>query len=463
MTREYLKYQAAGFKSENQYYIYDRFSNNIINVDEFIFEYLDDLEDNCDRFLNNNLIEKKNSAKKEILDLQHNHNTLKPFIIPKLPDIKGAYPFVEKRLFTVTLYLTSDCNFNCKYCYRHQKNYIPLYMSWDIAKKAIDFLLQNASSDNLYISFFGGEPMLNFDLIQKAVLYSSGIKKDITYSITSNGSLMTPDIVNFLVKYNINLTISLDGPEGINDAYRFYPNSKGTFKEVVKNLNYIKKNVPDYFYKLVSINAVLQSEEGFPVEKIQFLNSLTSLFTLSPLVEKNRYLNYSYSFIKGFLSNYEKAHIDNNNGRNTIPYYLINNKIHELFLQIHGRKNRSLDKLDSYLPVEPCNMGAYKIFVDPEGTIFSCDKLYYKNKGMIGNVDSGVNYTKCIDHLQNYYNISYSMCNKCWAFRFCRACYKDVDGIGKDYCKRFKSILLKVFSSYIKIISHSPFAFSTYK
>lgn len=96
MTREYLKYQAAGFKSEDQYYIYDRFSNNIINVDEFIFEYLDDLGDNCDKFSNDNLIEKRNAAKEEILDLRDNNNVLKSFIIPKLPDIKEAYPFVKK-------------------------------------------------------------------------------------------------------------------------------------------------------------------------------------------------------------------------------------------------------------------------------------------------------------------------------------------------------------------------------
>lgn len=336
-------------------------------------------------------------------------------------------------------------------------------MSWDIAKRAIDFLLKNTSSGDLYISFFGGEPMLNFDLIKKAVFYASETEKNISYSITSNGSLMTPDIVNFLVKYNINLTISLDGPEEINDAYRLYPNSKGTFKKVVKNINYIKKNFPDYFYTQVSINAVLQSEEGFPLEKIQFLNSLTPLFTLSPLVEENRYFNYSCSFIKGFLSHYEKAHIDNKKDRTNIPYSLIKNKIHELFLQIHGRKKRSFTELNSYLPIGQCNMGTSKIFVDPEGTIYSCDQLYYKNKGKIGNIDSGVDYLKCVDHLQNYYNVTYSKCNKCWAFRLCRACYKDIDGIGKDYCARFKSILLKVFSSYIKIISHNPSAFSIYK
>lgn len=149
----------------------------------------------------------------------------------------------------VTLEVTKKCNFRCTYCFVDYFSYkgkkgTSSDMSLHVAKKAIDFLINNAKineHNSIEICFFGGEPLLNWSLIEYAVKYANyhtnGSEMEVLYSIITNGSLVNQKIASFLKENRVKVSVSLDGPQYLNDKTRKYADGKGTFNETVKGIN----------------------------------------------------------------------------------------------------------------------------------------------------------------------------------------------------------------------------------
>ncbi len=156
-------------------------------------------------------------------------------------------------LLRLTLCITEDCNFRCKYCaysefYDHTRNPSDKYMDFTIAKKAIDYYFSLLKEGKRYnplrkpsIGFYGGEPLLNFKLIKDIVKYveCNYINYKTVYTITTNGSLLDDKKANWLMKHKFIIDVSLDGPEQEHNRLRVYTNGNGTFKEVMKNTSSI--------------------------------------------------------------------------------------------------------------------------------------------------------------------------------------------------------------------------------
>jgi uncharacterized protein len=145
------------------------------------------------------------------------------------------------------LYLvpTSRCNFRCKYCSIMHNNKGGSDMSEHRAKKAIDLFFSCLKDRNGKIIFYGGEPLMNFELVKWAVAYirkkEKLMKKEINIVIISNGSMLTEEIIRFIKKNSISLSISLDGLKS-NNGMRVYENNKETFDDVIRGIKLLKKN-----------------------------------------------------------------------------------------------------------------------------------------------------------------------------------------------------------------------------
>jgi uncharacterized protein len=128
---------------------------------------------------------------------------------------------------TLNLLVSQDCNIRCGYCYAGHGTYgsEKKLMSYDTARKCIDKLLSKEHEN--HILFFGGEPLLNFSLIEKLDSYLNKKKLSAKYTMVTNGTIMNDEIKNFINKKSLNLWISLDGPKDINDGQRF-----GSFESV---------------------------------------------------------------------------------------------------------------------------------------------------------------------------------------------------------------------------------------
>lgn len=153
-----------------------------------------------------------------------------------------------------TLNLTRSCNFRCPWCFTHGHG--EGNMSFETARKIVDFLFENAKRINDYveISFWGGEPLLRWELLKEITIYATrksmqtGIQ--VRFGGTTNGSLLTPDKFDFLDRYKILFLFSFDGSKKTHDKYRRFSNGEGSYDLCLNNLKEALKKWPIYRTRL---------------------------------------------------------------------------------------------------------------------------------------------------------------------------------------------------------------------
>ena len=143
------------------------------------------------------------------------------------------------------LHVAHACNLNCEYCFAAQGKYNaeksrgrPALMSYEVAKAAIDFLVKNSGSRrNLEVDFFGGEPLLNMDVVKKTVAYARSAEKEagknFRFTLTTNGVLLDDDVTEFCNREMNNVVLSLDGRREVHDRFRRYCDGRGSYDDVV--------------------------------------------------------------------------------------------------------------------------------------------------------------------------------------------------------------------------------------
>lgn len=158
-----------------------------------------------------------------------------------------AVPLQKFPLQRVVLNVTNQCNLACTYCYEYSADRIaqqegkPKYMSADVAESAVDMLIKEAGSrTTLHVTFFGGETLLNFPVMRSTVEYAErkatelGIKID--FSLTTNATLLTPEIVDFLSMHRIGVTVSIDGDRELNDRMRVFHDGRGSYNVIAPKI-----------------------------------------------------------------------------------------------------------------------------------------------------------------------------------------------------------------------------------
>ena len=233
------------FKTEKNYYFYDTGTGKVAKLNSNVYIVLKSLlegmpvEDIKNLQLSKSEFEDAISEIKSAMENEHilqapPLKTLTGDAVTELDDI------LENKVENVTLEVTEKCNLRCKYCIYHPSH--PEYrafghenMKWDVAKKAIDFLKEHSqNAENRHIGFYGGEPLLNFELIERAVEYAKKLfGEDMSFAITTNATLVNDKIAEYFAKNNFNIIISLDGPQEMHDANRLMVNGTGSFEKTV--------------------------------------------------------------------------------------------------------------------------------------------------------------------------------------------------------------------------------------
>lgn len=193
--------------------------------------------------------------------------TGRQFVVPVCADDfalleeKRTAAIPQQGLETLYLLLSDHCNLRCSYCFIHQSMpevYTRKTMIWETAQMAIDMFFANVAKNppetrksRKTILFYGGEPLLNFVVLRKAVLYVEDVYKNeiaemgdrgFIFSLITNGTLITDRMAAFLVEHpRIAITVSLDGPKEINDQKRIYINGKGSYDQVVRGLRRLRQ------------------------------------------------------------------------------------------------------------------------------------------------------------------------------------------------------------------------------
>lgn len=431
------------FKTDKNYYIYDVNTNEIVKVDEVIWNLFPDSEkcyiadlsrlqekhgtDELERALN----EIRSSIRKD-----HYFSSNKPKIGMKMT-MKHLEEHIKHKNEQTILNVTEDCNFRCKYCiysgiYKDTRTHSNKYMTWEIAKAAIDDFLTNSSEvENPAFSFYGGEPLLAIDLIKKSVAYLKEKGKKCHYCITTNGSLLNKNNIRYFIDNNFLLSISLNGPKEIHDLYRVYNSGKGSWDDVNSNIKLIRNIDYEYYrnnvsfictflppYKITQIIDYFDINE--PVANVKFSNVDDSVdyfkrnFSKSQL-EDDFYNQYSLLFDEYIaLFKDQKMYI----GR----FRLLSDLFESFPVLFHKRANYMLS--DMMLSQGQCYMGARRLFVSSSGDYFPCERV--KEHYPIGNVINGVNYKKIYEYISMFNNSQKYLCYDCPYIRFCLKCIKSI-------------------------------------
>ncbi|WP_273326184.1 PapB family radical SAM/SPASM ranthipeptide maturase [Vallitalea guaymasensis] len=216
----------------DKFYYYNAVTSSLYEMDEVTIKILNnDIDDIIDSAYEDNMNFMKQNF---IVRTEENEVTLDE-IYNKVA--VSSLIFNPNQLI---LMVSQECNLRCSYCYGGDGEYnLRGKMKYEVAKKAVDYFVSHSKKDKLNICFFGGEPLLNFDLIKKIVAYTKELENELnrefTFSMTTNGTVINKEIERFIIEHDFSVTISIDGDSTAHNSNRFYGNKKGCYDDVIKN------------------------------------------------------------------------------------------------------------------------------------------------------------------------------------------------------------------------------------
>lgn len=424
------------FKSIHGFYMYDANKNEILPISDESYHYLELLEKESGQL--------GEMIPKELEDLKK-QGYLAPARVKRIKHPMTDYVEVilARRMKKITLQLTQNCNFRCKYCHYTensggQRLHSQKRMDIETAKAAILFLRDHSiDTDEVFIGLYGGEPLLEFPMMKEIVAFAKTALegKKIQFMLTTNAALMNEEIIQFIEQEQINLLVSLDGPKEINDLNRVKADGSGTFDTIIEKVKYMHEHHPKLFKKIM-LNVVMNPSHDY--DKILNLfrdYPFLSKIEVTPTIvddtgakEKNVYAEQFVSKIRyyDFLT---YLSILNRFPKEDLPVMLRQrwSKIKEDIDEFHGGTLLP----EEFAPGGPCIPGENKLLVTVEGNFIACERVNEISDCMIiGSLEDGLYFDKVKD-LLNVAKITEEQCKECWAFFGCTICGKKADENGK--------------------------------
>jgi uncharacterized protein len=284
-----------------------------------------------------------------------------------------------------TLCITRQCNLRCNYCYISKDDDV---MPLSVAQAAIDFAFKNTPrEEKIDIGFFGGEPLLEFDLIKeitgKITSHPLYDRERVILTVVTNGTILDHEIIDFLIKNNIAYQVSCDGPPEIQDIFRSFTCGQGSSSTVEKNIKYALEA-----FGAIPVNAVFHPRT--------FHNLPDVIEYFSGLGLKQIYLNPDFSAPWTKMDADELELIYKEIGEQYIRFYLDGNPH---FISLIDSKITVILR-GGYQPLERCRMGKGEFAFSPQGNIYPCERL----------IGSGIGKKHCIGNIVRGFDIKYSNC-----------------------------------------------------
>ncbi len=369
-----------------------------------------------------------------------------------------------KNLGQIIFQITQDCNLRCKYCifsgkYYYKRNHTNKNISFEVAKEGINKiydLIKDRQRKEFALGFYGGEPMLNVSIIKNIVAYAEKRFRDfkLSYYLTTNGTLVNLDHLDFFLKKNFKILISLDGPKAIHDRHRVFRNDTGSHDVVMANLLKIKSFNETYYYGNINLIAT------FP-DYIK-ISEYYDFFENNPIVNE-------LDVTVGLVDSRDTCFYDGIESKDNLR----DESVEYLFQRIKYKCNEEL----SLSPIEKNLIKPYKkidealtkrclhdtsgtclfdsrVFVDCHGMFHVCEKI--GSVSPIGNVQDGFDLERMQNMLNRFCELVRSSCATCNVRSFCRICFANIERNGEfvldsSWCREKRDITEKMLSEYIEL------------
>ena len=329
-------------------------------------------------------------------------------------------PPADFPLQSLVMNLTNQCNLSCQYCYEFGEDKVatpsgkPKFMDIETARASVDFLLsQSPGRSAVHITFFGGETLMNFPLLKQVVGYATeqaaAQGRAIDFSLTTNATLLTPAIIEFLSENRIGVTVSMDGPPDLHDKLRVFANGQGSYAIIEPR-----------------VRALIQGHKTRPITaRVTLTNGVTDVVRIF------RHLKNDLGFHEvGFApvtTSPDRLYAIGDQGMDGVleQFHVLADEYLEYALrgEMHGFSNVSDTIAELYQGVNkshPCGAGLGLMGVGPSGDIAPCHRFVDSDAHALGNIKTGgVDRAKQADFLnRGHINNKYD-CHTCWARPLC--------------------------------------------
>jgi uncharacterized protein len=422
-------------KSRYGYYFFDVNINKIVNISEDTYEYLRNMINNREY---RHLYTPSVKCEYEKLKASGYLKNKRPTNI-EMHDLHNIDYYLNYRLQKLTLQITQACNFRCSYCHYTYGDDINYHshksnnMNWETAKKAIDFFAKRTRDTAVInIGFYGGEPLLEYKLFEKCIAYCNNVfeGKILTYSLTTNAALLTPDITKYLIDNNTSILVSLDGPKEIHDKNRkFAYDGSGSFDIVYENLDKIKIELPEYFTKIRFNSVIDPANDCSKINNFFACDLFGDRDVTTPIVNptQNKTIYYSPEFIKNYKNDMLSAFLCKINVFDKSALSKIAINYYGLLIGTEKALSTLHEIPDKLGHSGPCKPGVFRLFVSINGDFYPCEKLNDSSNVMkIGSLEGGFD----IENIKKIYNvteITKEKCENCWNIIHCKICAPKLD------------------------------------
>ena len=350
-----------------------------------------------------------------------------------------------ENLNQLTFEVTDACNLKCRYC-----GYGDFYEGYDIREskffpmnKAItilEYMIEKWSSKysvsykkNTYISFYGGEPLLNMKFIKEIVAWISSkeiLHCHFVFTMTTN-ALLLKKYIDYLAEHDFHILVSLDGDK-YNNSYRVDKHGKNAFEKIINNLNYVKEKYPKYFEKRVAFSAVLHNKNSYD----SIFKFFKETFNKLPLIAQLNPMNIKPDNIRDFskIFNSRIDSISQSADKEVLQreLFMDDPKIKCLCTYIHWHSGNvfksyndliSDEKNKKWIPTGTCLPFEKKMFVTVNGKILPCERISHEYA--LGQVEDNkvfLDFEAIAKKYNTWYEKYIPQCTDCYADHICKQC-----------------------------------------
>lgn len=333
-------------------------------------------------------------------------------------DVYKDYVMDFKKRQTVVkalcLHIAHDCNLACKYCFAEEGEYHGrrALMSFEVGKKALDFLIANSGSRrNLEVDFFGGEPLMNWEVVKQLVEYGRSqeelYNKKFRFTLTTNGVLLNDEIMDFCNREMSNVVLSLDGRQDVNDRMRPFRNGKGSYDLIVPKFQKFAKERAerDYFVR----GTFTRNNLDFSGDVLHFADLGFEKMSIEPVVAPPE---EDYAIreedLPQIMEEYDKLAVE----------YIKRQKEGRGFTFFHFMLDLNQGPCVAKR-LSGCGSGTEYLAVTPWGDFYPCHQFVGNEEFLLGNVDEGVTNSAIRDEFKLCNVYAKDKCRDCFARFYC--------------------------------------------
>ena len=417
------------FKQGDLYFVLDVNSGAVHVIDEIVFDALDYYPKNNTITVIRHLKDKyPEAAIKETLEeidyLIENDMLMTDDTYVNSVEFNNRAPIVK----ALCLHVAHDCNIRCAYCFASQGDFKGdrSLMSFEVGKKALDMLVANSGNRrNLEVDFFGGEPLMNFEVVKQLVEYGRSIEgahnKNFRFTLTTNGVLLSDENMDYINEHMSNVVLSIDGRKEVNDKMRYTISGGGTYDIIVEKFKRLvekRKGKSYYLRGTFTANNLDFSKDVIHMADLGFYST-----SVEPVVAKP---TDAYAITEEHLDvlkqEYEKLAEEMVKRHNTEGEFSF---FH--FALDMGQGPCVVKRLSG------CGAGSEYLAVTPEGDIYPCHQFVGDEHFKMGNVMAGILDFGLTNQFKNAHVYNKEKCRSCWAKFYCSGgCHANAYNFNND-------------------------------